>query len=329
MYDVYFLPEYGKLNEHIEGGKSQTFDFVCEHGHIRNVLIKRTIPFLLNGEQYFDAITPYGYGGPVVLNATNREALLSAYRDTYRTYCQKERIVDEFVRFHPLANNALDFRDLYETSFNRHTIAIDLTDEEYAKTQFTPDCRNMIRKSVKKGVEVEIDEACYRMSQFIPLYFSTMDKNHASSYYYFQPNYFEQLRHISGIKLILINALLNDILIGSAMFILSGENMHYHLSSTDPRYYSYASNNAILATAINYGRMNGKHWLHLGGGISTDEKDSLFRFKRSFGRKDKNLKDFYTGKAIFLSEEYNQLCDLSKKNGVTPGSFFPAYRKAH
>lgn len=329
MYDIYFLPDYGKLNEYIEGGISQTFDFVCKHGHIRNVYIKRAVPFLLNGVQYFDAISPYGYGGPVILEANDRKALLSAYNAEYRAHCQKERIVDEFVRFHPLANNAMDFGDLYDISFNRHTIAIDLTDKDYYKTQFTPDCRNMIRKSAKKGVEIEIDEGCSRMPQFIPLYFSTMNKNHASSYYYFESDYFEQLQHISGCKLILINALLEDLLIGSAMFILCGEYMHYHLSSTDPKYYSYASNNAILSTAIDYGHAHGKHWLHLGGGVSTDKKDSLFKFKRSFGRMDKNLKDFYIGKAVFLPDEYVQLCTISKENGLIPENFFPAYRSPH
>lgn len=329
MHDIYFLPAYGKLNEHIEGGEAQIFDFTCKYGHVRSVFIRRAVPFLLNGEKYYDAITPYGYGGPVVLEATDREKLVNAYADAYRAYCRKNRIVDEFVRFHPLAENALDFGCLYETTYNRHTIAVDLTDDDYSKTQFTPDCRNMIRKAAKKGVEIEVDEECSRMAEFIPLYFKTMDKNRASGYYYFESDYYDQLQHIEGSNLILINALLEDKLIGSAMFMLSDENMHYHLSSTDPEYYSYAANNAILAQAIEYGRVHGKKWLHLGGGVSASEKDPLFKFKRNFGRMDKNLKDFYMGKAVFLPDEYAQLCVIAQEQGIEPGGFFPAYRKAH
>lgn len=329
MDDIYFLPSYGKLNEKIEGGEAQTFDFTCEFGHVRSVFIKRAVPFLLDGEQYYDAITPYGYGGPVVLEATDREKLIAAYSDAYRAYCREQKIVDEFVRFHPLAENALDFGGLYETTYNRHTIAVDLTDEEYSKTQFTPDCRNMIRKAAKKGVVIEVDEDCHRMADFVPLYFATMDKNHASDYYYFEADYYKQIQHMEGCKLILINALADDKLIGSAMFMLGEENMHYHLSSTDRDYYSYAANNAILAAAIEYGREHGKKWLHLGGGASTDEKDGLFRFKRNFGRLEKNLKDFYMGKAVFLPDEYAQLCAIAKKQGVESGGFFPAYREAH
>ena len=233
------------------------------------------------------------------------------------------------MRFHPLANNALDFVTLFETSYNRHTVAVDLTDEDYSKTQFTPDCRNMIRKAVKKGVRIEIDEACRRMPEFIDLYYVTMEKNKASAYYYFEPDYFYQLQQIKGCKVILINALLDEQLIGSSIFIISGKNMHYHLSSTDPEFYSFASNNAILNAAIEYGKDQGMEWLHLGGGVSPDEKDPLFRFKHSFGRLNKNLKDFYIGKSVFLPNEYEQFCLLAKDNGIEPNGFFPAYRKAH
>lgn len=329
MYDVYFLPAYGKLNEHIDGGKVQIYDFSCEYGHIRSMFILREVPFLINGETYYDAITPYGYGGPVVLEASDRENLISAYAKAYRDYCCMNRIVDEFVRFHPLAENALDFTELYETIYNRHTIAVDLTDDDYINSQFTPDCRNMIRKAAKKGVKVEVDEECTRMAEFVPLYFKTMDKHHASDYYYFEPDYFDNIQSIDGCKVILINALLEEKLIGSAIFVLSGENMHYHLSSTAPEYYSYATNNAIIAAAIEYGRTHGKKWLHLGGGASASEKDPLFRFKHNFGRMEKNLKDFYMGKTVFLPDEYAQLCKIALEQGIKSDGFFPEYRKAH
>ena len=329
MDDIYFFPAYGTLNEKIEGGRAETFDFVCEYGRVRSVFIKREIPLMPDGERYFDAVTPYGYGGPQVVEASDREKLLEAYKESYISYCRENRIVDEFVRFHPLSENALDFGSLYETTYNRHTIAIDLTDEDFAKTQFTPDCRNMIRKAAKKGVSTQIDEDCEHLDDFIRLYYGTMDKNAASDYYYFEKSYFDELRAIENCQVILINAWVEDKIVSSAMFMISGANMHYHLSSTDRAYYSYASNNAVLARAAEYGREKGLSNLHLGGGLSSDEKDPLFRFKRSFGRMEKNLKDFYIGKAVFLQDEYDLLCRIAKENGAEQTGFFPAYREAH
>lgn len=327
--DIYFKTEYGKLNESIEHGKAETFSFECEHGKVQSVYIKREVPYLIDGVQYYDAITPYGYGGPVIVEAGDKEKLLAAYAEAYKTHCEKEKIVCEFVRFHPLAENGPDFAELYNSFFNRNTIAVDLTDENYSAVQFSPDCRNMIRKAAKKGVTVEIDTECAHLDDFITLYYATMDKNSASDYYYFDRNYFEQLKAIPDNKLILINGYVEGQIIASAMFMCGDEYMHYHLSSTNPEFYSYAANNLILATAIEYGREKGMKWLHLGGGLSSSEKDNLFKFKRNFGRTENNLKDFYLGKAVFMPEIYDKLCKTARVNGVENDGFFPAYRKAH
>ena len=327
--DIYFNPEYVKLNEQIEGGIAECFDFSCEYGTVRSQYIKRKVPYLVDGEQYYDAITPYGYGGPVVVDCKDKEKLVAAYSEAYMKHCMAERIVDEFVRFHPLIENALDFGCIYKAEYNRHTLAVDLTDEDYFMSQFSPDCRNMVRKAAKKGVVVEVDSECTHMDEFIRLYYAAMEKNKTSEYYYFSREYFEKIKAISGNKTILINAYVEGEIISSAMFLCSDEYMHYHLAATKPDFYSYASNNIILAKAAEYGREKGLGWLHLGGGLSGNEKDSLFRFKCSFGRLDKNIKDFYLGKAIFLPEIYDELCAIARENGLTVDSFFPAYTEAH
>ena len=323
--DVYFEPEYGKLNEQIEGGTAETFRFTCEYGAVESTYIKRAIPQLVRGERYFDAVTPYGYGGAHVVECSDRERLLGAYKEAYLEHCAQEKLVCEFVRFHPLAGNARDFGQLYDVSFNRSTVAIDLTDENYAAVQFSPECRNMIRKAQKKGVSVELDCACEHLDEFMALYYATMDKNGASDYYYFKKPYFESLARVPGTRLMLINARAEGRIIASAMFMVCKELMHYHLSSTDPAFYSYAANNLILAEAARYGRENGLLALHLGGGLSPDESDRLFRFKRSFGRTPGNLREFYIGKGIFLPDVYDELC----RSAGSGDDFFPAYRKAH
>lgn len=327
--DIYFNFAYAELNEYIEGGRAEVFRFTHEAGEVENIFIRRPIPMLLDGEKYYDAVTPYGYGGPVVKSATDRERLLKAYSEAYRDFCVREKIVDEFVRFHPLAENYKDFSGIYEITFNRNTLAMDLTDPDYMMTQFSPTCRNKIRKAAKKGVTVSVDEACEDFDEFIAIYYETMKKNDASEYYFFEKPYFEKMRDIDGYDLIMINARLEEKLIGSALFMCSDGNMHYHLSATDPNYYSYAANNLILATAAEYGNAHGYHWLHMGGGLSSSHEDPLFQFKRSFGKLDKNLKEFHIGKAIFLPEVYDRLCQVARENGVEETGFFPGYREAH
>lgn len=327
--DIYFEPEYGKLNEKMEGGVLETFRFTCEYGTVQSMYIKCETPFLVDGEQFYDAVTPYGYGGPVIVECSDRKRLVDSYGAAYRKYCKDNKIVCEFVRFHPLEKNALDFAEVYEANYNRHTIAIDLTDDNYSAVQFTPDCRNMIRKAAKKGVRVEVDTECEHLDDFIRMYYATMDKNGASDYYYFSKEYFEKLRSLDKCKLVLINGYVGEEIISSSMFMCAEKYMHYHLAATNADYYSYSANNIILAKAVEYGREMGLEWLHLGGGLSASDKDNLFKFKRNFGRRENNLKDFYQGKAVFMPGIYAELCRIAKESGIENNGFFPAYRKAH
>ena len=174
-----------------------------------------------------------------------------------------------------------------------------------------------------------MDAECDNLDSFIELYYATLNKNEASDYYYFGKEYFEKLKNIEGCNLVLINGYVDGKIIASSVFMCSEKYMHYHLSATNPEFYSYAANNLILACAIEYGMEHGMKWLHLGGGLSGSEKDNLFRFKRSFGRTENNLKDFYLGRAIFMPEVYDKLCELSRADGVENADFFPAYREAH
>ena len=327
--DIYFIPEYGVLNEIIEHGEATTFSFRCEFGEIQHLFIKRKVPYMIGERQYYDAVTPYGYGGPNILWTNDREKLICEYTQAYVKYCHDEGIVDEFVRFHPLYGNALGFDKLYEVILSRHTAAIDVSDPDFYMVQFTSECRNRIKNARKRGVTVEVDEDLVHLDEFIKLYYMTMDKNRASDYYYFDHSYFEQLLAIPDCKFMLVNAFYEGQIIASVLYMMSDGNMHYHLSANNPEYYKLAANNLIVYESCEYGNRNGFHWLHLGGGLSSAPDDNLFRFKRGFARTENNLKDFYIGKAVFDEGAYQQLCIEAEKDGVKSDGFFPAYRAAH
>ena len=108
--DVYYNPDYCKLYEESENGVCETFEYSDENGCVVNVFIKRPVPWMIDGVQYFDIVTPYGYGGPLVIHSTNKQKLIKAFLENWMEYCKKENIVCEFVRFHPLLQNYLDFK---------------------------------------------------------------------------------------------------------------------------------------------------------------------------------------------------------------------------
>ena len=48
-------------------GKHVSWEYKGEEGHIKHLFIKRPVPYLVEGVQYYDLVTPYGYGGPILL----------------------------------------------------------------------------------------------------------------------------------------------------------------------------------------------------------------------------------------------------------------------
>ena len=326
MIDIYFTPEYGKLYEKVEVGTCQTFDFTCSYGQIRYMFILREIPQLVDNIKYFDIITPYGYGGPAILNCNDREKLIAAYEKQFAKYCNVNKIVSEFVRFHPILNNHVDFQKLFEVSFNRKTVSIDLTNNDIFMTELVPECRNKIRKAENKGVQVSIDFKGETIEAFYKLYLDTMKKNDAVDYYYFPFEYFQQLLKSLGNSFIIVNSHFEGKIVASAIFLFSDKYLHYHLAATNPNYYKIAANNAFIWKAITWGKERGLQKLHLGGGLSSSEDDNLYKFKKGFSKG--NNTEFYIGKRIHNQEVYECLVDIRKRDSIfdKETNFFPTYR---
>ena len=87
--DIYYTPAWGEINRIIEPGEPLQYVFETDDGCIKNLLIRREIPQLVGGEQYYDFATPYGYGGPYIesCEAGCKEQLLAAYKKAFEEYC--------------------------------------------------------------------------------------------------------------------------------------------------------------------------------------------------------------------------------------------------
>jgi hypothetical protein len=325
--DIYFMPQYAELFAKVDGGKVISFHHCSLLGEVYYSFILR--PIFVNGEplDYSDIITPYGYGGPITLACENceKQKLLKSFDIEFSKYCADNRIISEFVRFHPLFNNIEYCKEIYDVEFNRHTIVIDLTLGDIAKDSFSSKCRNMIRKAINNGIVIDFDFTGNSINEFHRLYTLTMQKNNAKNYYFFDEKFFQEMMIYFKNHIFILNAIYKNEIIGTAMFMYYDRFMHYHFSATNPLYYKLACNNLILSTAAKWGKQNGITLFHLGGGYSTDYNDSLLIFKKSFSKK--GLCDFWIGKRIHNYETYQKLVELTSQYQTTENqSFFPLYR---
>lgn len=323
--DIYFDPRYGKTCELIEAGEAKTFEFASDHGEIIHSFIQRPIDTKIDdGETWFDLVTPYGYGGPLILSCTgDREALAREFETAFATYCREHRIVSEFIRFHPLVKNALDFQSVYDVSYSRHTVATNLRDyEDPFMAEFSKSCRKGVRRAQALGVGCEIIERPASLDGFIPIYYETMARNQAEEFYYFGKPYFDRCLELFRDNIVLVNALYEGEVVASELYFVWGPYIHSHLSGTSDAYLDMSPDYVIMYGIMEWGKERGYHFIHTGGGTSSDPEDPLYLFKKKFGKNTDF--DFYTGRRIWDRKIYDALCAQIGRND---SGFFPAYRR--
>ena len=270
-------------------------------------------------------ITPYGYGGPLIeiKQEKGREEFIKTYFEKYEEYCNKNNIVSEFVRFHPLEKNHDYCKEFYDVSHISNTIYIDLLSKEVIENNMISKARNKIKKAEKNHLIFEEDINLNTIDNFIKLYYETMDKNNASSLYYFDKEYFYNVFKLKD-KVKLFNIRYQGEVVATSIILLGDKWIHYHLSANTEVGYKLAANNFLLYNVAIWGSENGYQKLHLGGGYGGNESP-LYKFKYSMNKN--GILDFYIGKKIYNKELYEKLVDEKMLNSKEKeSSFFPLYR---
>ena len=318
--DIYFKEEYANLYKEIEKGEVENFCFESELGKVVFIYIKREI--ILDNTKYYDIITPYGYGGPLIQNCTyeNRDKLISLFWEKFLEYAFLNKIICSFVRFHPIEKNYEYCRNIMVLERISSTVCINLKSEEQIWNDISSKCRNIIRKSIKNNILVQEDENLKLINDFQKLYYDTMKKNKAD--YFFKKEFFKKLKSLEKKEITHFYALHGDKIVSSILVLMGDEYLHYYLSANSQEGYLLNANSLLLYEIAKFGLKNGYKYFHLGGGYGGDDS-SLFKFKSSF-HKNHTL-SFYIGKKIFNQQIYNRLC---QKMGINDKNinYFPAYR---
>lgn len=325
--DIYFDDNYGKLYEQSDNGIATIYNFQGSNGKVKHQFIKREIPqkILPDGEQWYDIVTPYGYGGPLIIEIEddNKEQLVKEFYEEFAKYCENEHIVSEFVRFHPVVENALDFKEIYNPTWDRYTVGTNLKDfDNPIQMEFSKSCRKHIRHAYNKGVEYKIIMAPDNLEEFQKAYFSTMKRNDATDYYYFDEEYFQKILYYYRNQIVLGEALYEGKVIAASLNYISNKIIHVHLSGTFEEYLNLSPAYILKHGLAVWGKENGYEYIHYGGGRSNKEDDELFLFKKKFGAN--TCFDFYVGRKIWQPQVYDKICEINHVN--INSSFFPAYR---
>lgn len=323
LHDVYYLSGYVK--GFMIHGDGEPLLFYYEDAGIRgiNVVMKRDIAddsFFsekISRNTVFDFISPYGYGGWLLEGEGATDSLFAAYEK----WCVDHNVVSEFVRYHPVLNNAERTQPHYDVVLLGKTISMDLASRDVIWANLTSKNRNMVRKAQKSGVRIYHGQFPDIYKTFRAIYNLTMDADSAKAYYYFGEEFYESICNDLPEESQVFWAELDGRIIAASIMLSSNGHMSYHLSGSLQEFQHLAPSNLLLYQAALWGSRNGCRSLHLGGGVGSKE-DSLFKFKSSFNRNDRL--QFAIGKKVFLTDTYNELTAMKNPNEI--GGFFPGYR---
>lgn len=317
----YYRFEYFKHHKK-DDNKIMVAELLCD-GESMGIMpfLKRKIDDV-NIPGYYDVITPYGYGGPLFKPGTSMN-LKQRFWELMDGWYREENVVSEFIRFNHDENHLGYQGELIPTLKNVKGRI--LNDKEEQWKQFKPKVRNNYRKAERhqlgfcsySGKEINRDH----IASFHSIYTETMDRNNATSNYFFRLDYFENLILSDPDSFILTFTIKDHEIASTELIIVHNDMMFAFLGGTRAKYFPCRPNDFLRVEVIELGRKKGLKWYILGGGRK--DNDGLYKSKKYLFPKDEDFV-FYTGRKIVNREIYNALC-----NGLTipeEENFFPKYR---
>lgn len=321
---IYYMSRYLKAFQDISGDTPVMFLYESKDERAINVFFKRDISrvkyFLgkIAEGEYFDLISPYGYGG-YIGNFTDKRKMLFMHHE----YCKNIGYVSEVVKFHPLSDCIKSYAGNVSSSF--HNVVRDLESElETLWMDFKPKVRKNVKRAQEYGLEVIKESNGKYLDDFLKIYYGTMKRNEAEKGFYFSKDFFEKITSMQN-HIMYFHALYKGHIISTELVLYDGENCYSYLGGTDSDYYEMRPNDYLKYEIIKWGHEKKLKNFILGGGHGAD--DGIFQYKAALA--PNGVCNFYVGTDIFCERKYQKLCDIRR----TEDRYFyeseklcPAYR---
>jgi len=334
-FDFHHLPSYhlmaqrrgegsGILLVYREGAKVAAMPLL-----IRSL---QSVPGLENcSAEWYDATSVYGYAGPVCSRTVSMDddfaqrfgvALLRKLRGI--------GVICVFSRLHPILENAVLLNHVGEVLSLGKTVSIDLTlPPEMQFANYRKGHKYDINRARRFGVTARHDVEWKALDNFIRLYMDTMQRVGAREKYFFDQDYFLELRAALEHRLHLFVAEKGETVLAAALFTLTNSIVQYHLSASDPKYMKYAPSKVLLDEVRIWSTRQGARVFHLGGGVGSSE-DGVFKFKAGFSDRRHRFKVW---RCVVIREVYDRLVlrriEWEERKDLSPISadHFPLYRR--
>jgi hypothetical protein len=306
--DIYYTAQYFLSAVKLDPGEPLLFYYVDDEGEVAYPFIKRLIKE--NGPSYFDITTPFGYGGPLLKIKGNSTKLIENFRKAFMEYCTEEKIIAEFIRFHPLNGNASFFENHMKLLPMYDTYTIKLKNRLPMPRGKKESAEDLQQNGKSKEVTIKKLGTVRHMFEFLVLYYSAARRREeADSYYFFTNDYFEALISSLGPNLHLFGAYYGDKLVSACYVLTMGDKIFHHLEGSLPEQQGVNAWKPLLLKIAEWGEENYFSHFHLGGDYQGDNEQSK-RVKQELSNVEPAT--FYIGQYIHDPPLYNKLVSIKE-----------------
>ncbi|WP_062059398.1 peptidoglycan bridge formation glycyltransferase FemA/FemB family protein [Aquimarina longa] len=319
-FDFYHTYDYHQISKS-ENDKAVLLIYEHDDVIIGLPMVIRSI----TGTPYYDVTSVYGYCGPISKNVTDKfdnSILIKNLTEYFRS----KDIISIFSRLNPyVKSQSIVLNGYGEIVVGGKLVNIDVTiDKDMQRQSYQNRLKTHVNKS-RRNCIVKRAETNKDILEFIDIYYESMNRVNASSYYYFNTDYFFNLYKSNNFNTDILLAIEKESskIIAGSIFIKTNKIIQYHLSGTRSEYLHLMPNKLLIDEMRLIGTKENYKFFNLGGGLGGSNMDSLFKFKSSFS---KDIKDFKLWKLIINQEIYDQLLKKNSLEKVNAISFFPLYR---
>ncbi len=252
---------------------------------------------------YYDISGIYGFSGP--LSTTNDATFLKETWEQFTKWARDQKAICEFIRFSVSAQNFAWASPESEVLPNR-PIAMSALDKDREKylASLPQKTRNMIKRAKRDGLQARKIEFKNGLSDFRQLYEKTMDRNEATTFFFYDDRYYNLLLSLPKNEIGLYAVYKDEEMIASAISLRHKEYAFYHLGAIDKNPAYQGLGNLVLFEMACDLASQGVKILNVGGGRTTSEDDPLFKFKKSNGT---YVEQFYIGKRVIDNSAYQEV----------------------
>lgn len=273
-----------------------------------------------------DIITPYGYGGPLAWGGELAK-LAGAFTARFDRWLSANNVVSEFIRRCVFFEMAPGYPVDWEPRQPNVVRWLELSEDELWN-DYDSKVRRNVRRARESGVTVAADTTAEHADEFRRIYYSTMDRRGAGQSYYFSEEFFAGIHADLAGHYVYFHGGLDGRIVTSDLVLFGGDTAYFFLGGSDARYFAARPNDLVKHEMIRWCKRQGIRRLQLGGGLTSEPSDSLYRYKKSFAPRGEQ--SFYVGSRILDADRYRMLTErhlAQSPDRPAHPTYFPAYRQ--